>query len=91
MFVSLEASGQFLSSLSSLTAKLSNLLGNSDPRPAILIPISPELRVSGNRRSTWLSLIVFFFGRSTVFWDVVTYTLGIFTAHVFFDNLGRKI
>ena len=87
MFPSLEASGQFLSRLTTLTSKFCSVFANQDIRPNIIVPITPELRLSGARRSTWLSLIIFFFDPSTAFWDLVTYSIGIVTAHVCFANL----
>ena len=87
MFPSLEASGQFLSRLTTLTSKFHSIFANQDLRPTFVVPITPELRLTGERRSTWLSLIVFFFDRSTAFWDLVTYSLGILMAHAMVANL----
>ena len=87
MFDSSEASSRFLSTLTSLTSKFRSLFVNTNPRPTIIIPITPELRLAGLHRSTWLSLIVFFVDRTSAVFDVLTYALGIFTAHAFFSNL----
>jgi hypothetical protein len=56
-----------------------------------LIPLSPELRVTGQRRATWLALIAFFFGRPATFFDILTYAIGIFSAHALFVDLVTAI